>query len=117
MRHAPTAFPRLRRAVVLASLALLSLWCVARSPVAAAVARPTSALARPTAVALPARWVVRQLEGARTPAPSAPAREVPAAATRPGEADDHSSALAPIVLGLVLTGIASYKHRGLPRGH
>jgi len=98
MRHAPTAPSRLRRAVVLASLLLslaLSLWCAVQPPAALAASATR----------------------ARTPGPSAPAREAPAATVHADEAEDHSSALAPILVGLLLTGIASYKHRGLPRGH
>ena len=62
---------------------------------------------------------------ARTAAPTAQEPTPrPAAQTAPAtsgasarESEDHSSGLVPIALGLVLTGIAVYKHRGLPRGH
>jgi len=99
MRHAPTATSRLRRAAALAPL-LLCAWCAAQCP---AQARPPAAMARPAA--------------ARAPQPHASAHELPASTVRPSEAEDHSSALLPIAVGLALTAIASYKHRGLPRGH
>ena len=106
MRHAPTATSRLRRAAALAPL-LLCAWCAAQCPAqarpAAATARPPAAMGRPAA--------------ARAPQPHASAHELPASTVRPGEAEDHSSALLPIAIGLALTAIASYKHRGLPRGH
>lgn len=97
MRHAPTACARLWRAVLLAalgSLALLTAWGAAL-PATAADAGPQSAAQQQPASA----------------------HGLPATTGHPDEAEDRSSALAPIALGLVLTGIASYKHRGLPRGH
>jgi hypothetical protein len=103
MRHAPPARSRVRRVAALAPLPLslllsilLSLWCAAQAP--AAVARTPSPAASAAAAST-------------APAPA------PAPVVRTGETEDHSSALVPIVVGLVLTGIASYKHRGLPRGH
>ncbi len=106
MRHAPTAPSRLRRAAVLAPL-LLAAWCAAQPP---ATAQPPSAPDRAAAVA------ARPPESARPPRPRASAHELPAT-VHPAEAEDHSSALVPIAVGLALTAIASYKHRGLPRGH
>ena len=57
----------------------------------------------------------------RVPSPPVPTRhpDVPVAETgaTAREAEDHSSALVPIALGLALTGAAVYKHRGLPGGH
>jgi hypothetical protein len=54
---------------------------------------------------------------APTPAPRTAAQTAPAASADSRQAEEHSSGLIPIALGLVLTGIAVYKHRGLPRGH
>ncbi len=51
---------------------------------------------------------------AKTPPPGVPVAETGAPVR---EAEDHSSALVPIALGLALTGAAVYKHRGLPGGH
>ncbi|QMU67985.1 hypothetical protein [Streptacidiphilus sp. P02-A3a] len=95
MRHAPTAPSRLRRAAVLAPL-LLAAWCAVQPP---AAAQPPTGPGR---------------SASAPPRPSA--HEVPAG-VHPAEAEDHSSALVPIAVGLALTAIASYKHRGLPRGH
>ncbi|QMU75435.1 hypothetical protein GXW83_06400 [Streptacidiphilus sp. PB12-B1b] len=101
MRHAPTAGARLRRAAVLASL-LSAAWCAAQH----------SAWGHESAPDVPVRAAVH------TPArASVPLDGMRAPAGRPGDADDPTSALVPIALGLVLTGIASYKHRGLPGGH
>ncbi|MBC3842460.1 hypothetical protein GXW82_26510 [Streptacidiphilus sp. 4-A2] len=93
MRHTPTAPARLRPAILLASL--LFVWSSTQLP---------STAAQPP-------------HSARSPRPHAGLHNVPASTLRPGGAEDHSSALIPIAIGLALTGIASYKHRGLPRGH
>jgi hypothetical protein len=50
-------------------------------------------------------------------APARPARPHPPASENAADPGDGTPGVVPIVLGLVLTGIAVYKHRGLPRGH
>jgi len=113
MRHAPTATSRLRRAAALAPL-LLCAWCAAQCP---AQARPPAAQARPPAAMARPPAAMARPAAARAPQPHASAHELPASTVRPSEAEDHSSALLPIAVGLALTAIASYRHRGLPRGH
>jgi hypothetical protein len=55
--------------------------------------------------------------GAAHAAPARPARPHPPASENAADPGDGTPGVVPIVLGLVLTGIAVYKHRGLPRGH
>ncbi|MFC1443496.1 hypothetical protein ABUW04_35185 [Streptacidiphilus sp. N1-10] len=52
-----------------------------------------------------------------TPAPARAARPRPPASENAADPGDGTPGVVPIILGLVLTGIAVYKHRGLPRGH
>jgi hypothetical protein len=72
------------------------------------------------AALLPAAWGVAQTAAvaAAVPPPHPAVRTAPpTAGASARQPENHSSGLVPIALGLVLTGIAVYKHRGLPRGH
>jgi hypothetical protein len=69
-------------------------------------------------VLLLAAWLAAPSAAATAPRPAPGARQTaPASSADSSQAEEHSSGLIPIALGLVLTGIAVYKHRGLPRGH
>jgi hypothetical protein len=116
MRHAPPARARLWRVAALAAV-LLAAWGVGQQQTVSAHAslpralRPQAPSGQTPAAQGPA------VQAATRASTSDPVSDLPAATGRPDDEEDHSSALAPIALGLVLTGIASYKHRGLPRGH
>ncbi|MEY9837463.1 hypothetical protein [Streptacidiphilus sp. EB103A] len=55
--------------------------------------------------------------GGHVATPARPARPHPPASEDAADPGDGTPGVVPIALGLVLTGIAVYKHRGLPRGH
>ena len=104
----PLRRPALRHSV--AGAALLLCWAVGLSAGSAAASADTAPTARP-APAAPAHGAPAHAAPARLARPHPPASEN---AADPG---DGTPGVVPIVLGLVLTGIAVYKHRGLPRGH
>ena len=100
----PLHRPALRHSV--ATAALLLCWAGGLSAGSAtAASADTAPTARPAAAA---------------PAQAAPARLArthPPANENAADPGDGTPGVVPIILGLVLTGIAVYKHRGLPRGH
>jgi hypothetical protein len=102
MQLSPGPRAHLRRCV--ATAALLLCWLGGLS----AVYGPARADTGPTGghVAAPAHA-----------APARPARPHPPASENAADPGDGTPGVVPITLGLVLTGIAVYKHRGLPRGH
>ncbi|MEZ0090258.1 hypothetical protein [Streptacidiphilus sp. EB129] len=79
---------------------------------ATAAATATAAVA----TALLCGWTVPcEVRGTARPSTRPAAQAVPPSRTH---ASHHSTdGMVPIALGLLLTGIAVYKHRGLPRGH
>lgn len=134
MRSTPRR-PPLRRSVPIVVL-LLSAWALLTGGGARPTVRTAGAASPMTAALHPVRGPELPVRDAPPPlalTPPTPAAAPPTVALhtphpRPGapvaetgapvrEAEDHSSALVPIALGLALTGAAVYKHRGLPGGH
>ena len=96
---------RLRHRTATAALLLLC-WSGGLSAVSAPALADTAPTAHPVAVAATAH-----------PEPARAARPRPPASENAADPGDGTPGVVPIILGLVLTGIAVYKHRGLPRGH
>ena len=109
MLQSPGGHPALRRPALRHSVAIAALLLCWAGGLSAGSAHAAAADAAPTA----------------RPAPAAPAHALPARLARPhppasanaADPGDGTPGVVPIILGLVLTGIAVYKHRGLPRGH
>ena len=94
---------RLRHRAATAALLLLC-WSGGLSAVSAPALADTAPTAHPVAATA-------------HPAPARAARPRPPASENAADPGDGTPGVVPIILGLVLTGIAVYKHRGLPRGH
>ncbi|MFD9130653.1 hypothetical protein ACFV0G_38830, partial [Kitasatospora sp. NPDC059571] len=84
--------------------------------VAAAVGRPPAD--RPAPTGQPAAADVPAAAGrADRPPGGLPGGALSVSPVVASDADTAVAVLAPIAAGLLLTGFAMYKHRGLPRGH